>query len=54
LAVVDKEALGAVIRITGGNSPLLNRLIAQIAAFMKINELATISTRVFEAVRGAW
>jgi len=50
-AIADKEALAAVIRITGGNFRLLHRLIAQIAREMEINELATITTQVVEAAR---
>jgi hypothetical protein len=47
----EKEALAAIIRITGGNFPLLHRLIAQTARIMEINELATITTQVVEAAR---
>jgi DNA transposition AAA+ family ATPase len=50
-AIADKEALAAVIRITGGNFRLLHRLIAQIARIMEINELATLTTQVVEAAR---
>lgn len=50
-AVADKEALAAVIRITGGNFRLLDRLIAQIARVMEINELVAVTTQVVEAAR---
>lgn len=50
-AIADKEALAAVIRITGGNFRLLDRLIAQIARVMEINELSAMTTQVVEAAR---
>ena len=50
-AVADKEALAAVIRITGGNFRLLDRLMTQIARIMEINELSAMTTQVVEAAR---
>jgi hypothetical protein len=40
-----------VHRITGGNFRLLDRLIAQIATVMEINELLTVTTQVVEEAR---
>ena len=50
-AIADKEALAAVIRITGRNFRLLDRLMTQIARIMEINELSTMTTQVVEAAR---
>jgi TnpA family transposase len=43
--------LAAVIRITGGNFRLLDRLMTQIARVMEINELSAMTTQVVEAAR---
>jgi DNA transposition AAA+ family ATPase len=50
-AIADEEALAAVIRITGGNFRLLQRLLTQIARLLEINELSTITTPVVQAAR---
>jgi DNA transposition AAA+ family ATPase len=49
--VADEEALAAIIRVTGGNFRLLHRLITQIARFVEINALQTVTREVVEAAR---
>jgi DNA transposition AAA+ family ATPase len=47
----DVEAAAAIARITGGNFRLLQRLFAQIARVLEINELRLITKEVVEAAR---
>jgi DNA transposition AAA+ family ATPase len=47
----DAEALAAIARITGGNFRLVQRLFAQIARVLEINELRLITKEVVEAAR---
>lgn len=47
----DAEAVGAIIRVTGGNFRLLQRLLTQIERIMEINELSTVTKEVVEAAR---
>jgi len=47
----DAEAMAALIRITGGNFRLLNRLLAQIQRVLQINHLSAITKEVVEAAR---
>jgi DNA transposition AAA+ family ATPase len=47
----DAEAMAAIIRITSGNFRLLQRLFAQIARVLQINQLQTVTKEVVEAAR---
>jgi DNA transposition AAA+ family ATPase len=47
----DVEAMSTILRITGGNFRLLQRLFAQSARIMAINHLARLTEDVIEAAR---
>jgi DNA transposition AAA+ family ATPase len=47
----DVEAMTAVIRITGGNFRLLQRLFAQVGRILEINQVGHITKEVVEAAR---
>ncbi len=47
----DAEAAAAIIRITGGNFRLMQRLLTQIECILQINELHTVTKEVVEAAR---
>jgi DNA transposition AAA+ family ATPase len=48
---MDTEAVAALIRMTGGNFRLLQRLFSQMERVMQINHLAVITKEVVEAAR---
>jgi DNA transposition AAA+ family ATPase len=47
----DSEAIAAIIRITGGNFHLLQRLFAQIGRLLTLNGLHTVTQEVVAAAR---
>jgi DNA transposition AAA+ family ATPase len=47
----DTEAEAAIIRITGGNFRLLQRLWTQIERILQINEMQVVTAEVVEAAR---
>jgi len=51
LPVLDAEAVTGVIRITGGNFRLFERLLTQIERIIEINALSQVSKDVVEAAR---
>ncbi len=47
----DTEAITTVVRITGGNFRLIERLFSQVQRVLEINQLRTITREVVEAAR---
>ncbi len=50
-AFVDEGAVAAMVRITGGNFRLMQRLLQQVERVLAINHLAIITPEVVEAAR---
>lgn len=50
-ALNDEEAIAAILRVTGGNLRLLNRLLTQIARVLEINGLRRVTAAVVESAR---
>jgi hypothetical protein len=44
-------AVGAIIRVTGGNFRLLRRLLSQIDRILRLNNLTNVTSAVVEAAR---
>lgn len=47
----DAQAVAAIVRMTGGNFRLLQRLFVQIERVLRLNEMTTITEEVVEAAR---
>ena len=48
---LDSETVAAIIRITGGNFRLLNRLLTQMERILEINSLQQVTKAVVDAAR---
>lgn len=48
---MDAETIAAIIRVTGGNFRLLNRLLTQMERILEINGLVQVNKAVVEASR---
>jgi DNA transposition AAA+ family ATPase len=48
---LESEAVAAIIRITGGNFRLLNRLLTQMERILEINSLKEVTKAIVEAAR---
>lgn len=49
--LADVEGVATIIRITGGNFRLLERLLTQVARILALNGLGTVTPAVVEAAR---
>lgn len=52
-AGLGAEAIAAVIRVTGGNFRLLNRLLTQIERILEVNGLSEVTPEVVKAARAS-
>jgi DNA transposition AAA+ family ATPase len=51
ISTIDAETAAAIIRVTGGNFRLLDRLLTQMERIMRINNLAQATKEVVESAR---
>jgi DNA transposition AAA+ family ATPase len=49
--LADAEGVATIIRVTGGNFRLLERLLTQVARILALNGLGTVTREVVEAAR---
>jgi len=49
--LADADGVAAIIRVTGGNFRLLDRLLTQVARILALNGLTTVTREVVEAAR---
>jgi DNA transposition AAA+ family ATPase len=49
--LLDEEAVAAVIRVTGGNFRLLDRLLAQTERIVRISGLSSVTRQAVETAR---
>jgi DNA transposition AAA+ family ATPase len=51
ISALDAETATAIIRATGGNFRLLDRLLTQVERIMRINDLTQVTKEVVESAR---
>jgi DNA transposition AAA+ family ATPase len=51
ISALDAETATAIIRVTGGNFRLLDRLLTQVERIMRINDLTQVTKEVVESAR---
>jgi DNA transposition AAA+ family ATPase len=49
ISTIDAQTAAAIIRVTGGNYRLLDRLLTQMERIMRINNLAQVTKEVVES-----